>query len=184
MNLFRTVLVAGAAILGLSSAAIAAERHVMIVNLPSGQVAHIAYAGDVPPVVKLDPLGAVARIPIARIMWADPFAAMDGILAEMRAQHVALLRQAARLAAEANSGSSPTEVGAGPGSLPRGSYSYTFISRSTGNGTCGRVVEITSRPDAAPRQISRSFGDCADSGDPPRAAVVDRSVSRPALPTI
>jgi nucleotidyltransferase/DNA polymerase involved in DNA repair len=68
------------------------------------------------------------------------------------------------------------------GNLPAGSYSYTFVSMSSGNGSCGRVVQITARPNAAPQRVARSFGDCGG-GATPAPAIRARPAPRPAVPT-
>jgi hypothetical protein len=180
MRLIPAVALAGAAGLCLAGVA-AAQRHVMTVDLPSGEVARIAYEGDAVPVVKLVKDGEPIAMPVAH----DPFAAMDRMMAEMRARHVAMMRRMAALAAEAGrAGSAATVERVAAGDLPAGSYSYTFISTSGGNGSCGRIVEITARANAAPQRVARSFGDCGEGATPaPAPAAPARPTPRPALPT-
>jgi hypothetical protein len=180
MRLVPAVVLAGAAGLCLAGAA-AAQRHVMTVDLPSGGVAQIAYDGDAAPVVKVVKAGDPSAMPMAR----DPFAGFDRMMAEMRARHVAMMREAAALAARAGDAGGTTVVDrVAAGNLPAGSYSYTFISTRSGNGTCGRVVQITARPNAAPQRVARSFGDCGEGATPaPAPAAPARPAPRPALPT-
>ena len=186
MRLIPAVVFAGAAGLCLAGAA-AAQRHVMTVDLPSGGIAQIAYDGDVAPAVKVVKAGDPDAMPLALIDRGDPFAGFDRMMAEMRARHVAMMRQVAALAAQARgTGGTAVVDRVAAGNLPAGSYSYTFVSTSSGNGTCGRVVEITARANAAPQRVARSFGDCGESATPapaPAPAAPARPAPRPALPT-
>lgn len=180
MRLIPAVALAGAAGLCLAGVA-AAQRHVMTVDLPSGGIARIAYEGDAAPVVKVVKDGDSDALAMAR----DPFAGFDRMMAEMRARHVAMMRQMAALAAQARQAGGTAIVDrVAAGNLPEGSYSYTFISTSSGNGTCGRVVEITARANAAPQRVARSFGDCGEDATPaPAPAAPARPAPRPAVPT-
>ncbi len=185
MRKLKNALVAGAAVLGLAGAAAAADRHVISVDLPSRTVAHMTYKDEVSPSVKVVPVGELGLLPMSRFEWTSPFDGFDQLIAEMRAQHIAMMRQAAAIAAQAGAGDSAGAPRfAAEGGFPAGSYRYTFISTSTGDGACGRVVEVTSRPNAAPQRVSRSFGNCAGETAPPlRPAMPAREMSRPALPT-
>ena len=80
MRVFRTALVAGAAVIavaGISGVATARDlnTHVMTVQLPGGGVAEIRYTGDLPPQVVLGPAPTAL---VAFFGPASPFAHSTG----------------------------------------------------------------------------------------------------------
>lgn len=166
MRLLPTVALAGVASLALAGSAYAACHHVMKVDLPGGGVAQIEYEGNVPPKVKLvsadDPAFAARRVGFFNPFY-DPFARMDAIFAAMERQHARMMREIAAMEAaaargELAPGAPLTFVSTG---APQGG-SFTFVSTTTsGNGTCGRTVQITQRPGESPRRVERTFGDCS-----------------------
>src|SRR6516225_6638787 len=129
MRVFRTALVAGAAVIavaGISGVAAARDlkTHVMTVQLPGGGVAEIRYTGDLPPQVVLSPaptaLGAVCGP-------ASPFATRDRISAAMDREAASLMRQAEMLAnAPGLAPDLPIEMDRGK--LPPGTQSYSMVS--------------------------------------------------------
>lgn len=167
-----TFLAGGAALLVAGTAAAAAEKlHAIDVALPDGSTAHIAYQGDVPPTVTIDPVETQAQ---ARF---DPFAELDRMAYEMRARQQAMLQQMAAMqqaAVEAGA----TAAAAGPGmtfvgSLPAGAHVSYYSSTTDANG-CTRTVQYSSDGNgAAPKVTRASAGSCdAASGEaaPTRAA--------------
>ena len=106
MRVFRTALVAGAAVIavaGISGVAAARDlnTHVMTVQLPGGGVAEIRYTGDLPLQVVFGPaptaLGAL--MPFGAFFGpASPFASLDWISAAMDREAANLMRQAEMLA--------------------------------------------------------------------------------------
>jgi hypothetical protein len=190
MKLLRTAVLAGAASLALAGAAVAADQrtHVMNVALPDGMVAHIRYQGDVAPLVKLVPSSDQRSMPVAMIdplaLWAgDPFSRMDAIFAQMERQHAALMRQAASIMQSGGNGLVSAPSGGATDAAP-GAYSFTVVSSTSGGGTCGRSVEVTSQPNAAPRTVSRTFGNCEGKDAPAPAAPAHAAPMRPSVPTV
>jgi hypothetical protein len=169
MQTIKTALLAGAtAVLlcgALNMAAAQSATHVLTVRLPGGAVEQIRYSGNVPPEVVVAPDAAPFAFGWpAAFFDPAPFATLDRISVEMDRQMAAMLRNANALAAE--SWSNPrgaTEIGSGP--IPAGSESYSFISTGSGNGMCGRSVQITSNGNGQkPHVVSRSWGNCGSSG--------------------
>jgi hypothetical protein len=163
MQTIRTAIVAGVGALmlsgALSVAAAGPGMHVMTVRLPGGAMEHIRYSGDVPPQIVVTPGGIPLDFgwPAAFFGSDSPFAEMNRISAEMNRQMAAMMRNAGAVAA--NPGLSEIEAG----NMPPGSESYSFVSTMSGNGVCGRSVEITSRGERQkPQVVSRTFGDCGN----------------------
>jgi hypothetical protein len=91
--------------------------------------------------------------------WYTPLAAFDRIFADMDREAAALLQQARELDAQVPLDDRRLIA---LGQVPAGPASYSFVSRASGQGVCGRSVEITSRgAGETPRVVSRSWGDCA-----------------------
>ncbi|UIJ44248.1 hypothetical protein LZK98_14360 [Sphingomonas cannabina] len=186
MRLISKALLAGLGTLAFAGAAIAAEReHVINLTLPDGSQQQIRYSGDVAPQVVVLPVHALP----APVAWfgGDPFgsfSAFDRIAAAMDRQVDVMLRQAAELSASAPEDAAPmTRMAAGK--LPAGSYSYSFVSTSTGSGTCSRSFEMTSYgPNQAPKVVSHSSGDCGGGVPAPRQAVAPAETPKPASNTI
>lgn len=163
--LTKSILVAGSA-LALAGGALAAERsvHVLNVRLPDGSIERIRYVGDKPPAIALVPV--VVR-PVA---MADPFAQFDRMFAEMRQRNALMMRQAAAMQRAALAGAPVTANGqvnmAALKALP-GTVRYSFVSTSTGNGTCTRSVQMTSfGPNQLPKIVSSNSGDCGAMAKP------------------
>ena len=185
MRVFRTALLAGAAVVavaGLSGLAAARDlsTHVMTVQVPGGGIAEIRYTGDVPPQVVFSPaptaLGAFMP-PGAFLGPASPFATLDRISAAMDREAASLMRQAEMLAtAPAFTSHQPTEMALG--NLPPGTESYSMVSTWSGNGVCTQSVEITSPANGGkPRVVSHRSGNC---GSAPGSTGVIRLPTLPA----
>jgi hypothetical protein len=153
-------LLAGAAALALTAASLPAHandtrRHVIAVTLPDGQIARIAYTGNVPPQIVLAPAPAFPPLAASFAMPALPpaFAELEKVSEAMQHEADMMLRQAADL---------PTLTQAGTAGLPAGVRVYSTETTITGNGACTRRTEITYAGNgAAPRQISNISGDCS-----------------------
>lgn len=170
MPKLRTAVLAGVASLAFAGAAVAATAglHTMTVDLPDGSVAHVTYAGDVPPRIAIEPVDV-------RAVAYDPFLAMDRefvrVSALLAQQRQDMVRQAAAMQQQAV-----------VGSVPAGSsYSYTMVSTSSGKGACTQTVEWRSTGAGQAPQVTRaSSGDCgaARSGEGDKPV----PVSAPAKP--
>ena len=156
LALVSTLALAGTAV----AAGAAAKVHNLLVALPDGSVQHIRYTGDVAPRIEFLPASAELA-PVG--LFADfdsPFVELDRMVAEMNRQSDAMLRQAALLGAQAN-GNAQLDP-AVMAKLPAGSVSYSFISTSSGNGSCTQSLQVTSYgASQKPRVVSQSSGDCA-----------------------
>jgi len=154
---------AAAAAVGLAGAAMAAGSHLhtLTVNLPDGGVAVIHYAGDVPPKVTLTPgmaLPAAWGAGPFGPAWAQPFADLDRIAAQMDRQANAMLSQALNAAPM----TAPGRLLASFGRLPPGAQSFSFVSNGVGANVCGRSTEVIAQgAGKAPRVISHTWGHCA-----------------------
>jgi hypothetical protein len=148
------LLLAGGA-LAIAGVAVAADRtHVLNVAMPDGSIAHIRYAGDVPPRIVVAP----AAMPVAFVGEVSPFAMFDRVAAQMDAQMDAMLRQVSALAPAANAQVSEAALTR----APAGTVSYSFTSYSSGNGAaCSQSVQVTSLGTGqAPKVERQSAGDC------------------------
>ena len=177
-------LFAGIAGLAITGAAMAATppkhaqpenvqpEHILSVAMPDGTVEHIRYSGDTPPALVFTPVRQAA-LPVA---FGDPFtmapfADFDRIAAVMDRQMDAMLRQASTLAAQPVGPDGKIDQAAFA-KLPAGTVHYSFVSSSSGNGTCSRSVQMTSfGPNQQPKIVSQSSGDCAGVGTPVTPAV-------------
>ena len=156
MNRVSKTILGSVAALAVAGAAFAAgERvHRLDVALPGGGIAHVDYTGDVAPKVTVAPADTSAFAPIG---WFDaaPFAAFDRIAADMDRQIAMMTMQANSLA------TLPRVDQASLAKLPPGTMHYSFVSTTSGSGTCSRSVEMTSTGDGkAPQVIQRVSGDC------------------------
>ena len=178
MRKLRTALAAGIVAVAVAGVAVtAAERvHVMKVDLPDGGVAQIHYIGDVAPQIQLVRGEAVAAqatpqriaIPVA---FADPFAQMDLMMAQMEQRHHAMMQQIAQMeraaaamqadAAGAAQGNGQTLL-VSEGALPPGAVvQYSFYSSSNGKNGCTQSVEWRSDGSGQQPQVTRaSSGNC------------------------
>lgn len=182
MRTLSIVALAGAAGLTLTGAAIAAEHDAKA--KPAAETA--APMLDFVPVRYVP----VQYVPVRMVRVADPFADMERMMAAMQAQHAAMMRQAAMLAAQARQAGGANDVQVNQvsaGNLPAGaSYSITYVSSSSGGGTCGQMVRVTQRQGAAPQRISQTFGDCGgqQGAAPAPAPAAPVQPPRPAIPTV
>ena len=167
-------LLAGIAGLALAGTAMATTppkhvqpEHVLNVALPDGTIQQIRYRGDTPPAVVFTPVHR-AMLPVA---FGDPFAMapfaeFDRIAAAMDRQMDAMLRQASTLAAQPVGPDGKIDQ-ATFAKLPAGTVQYSFVSSSSGNGTCSRSVQVTSfGPNQQPKVVSQSSGNCTGIGTP------------------
>jgi hypothetical protein len=168
MKKTRIGLLAGLASLALAGTAMAAaaKDHVLNVALPDGSIEHIHYTGDVAPRIAIAPADQ-AMLPIA---FGDPFADFDRIAAAMDRQMNAMMRQASTMAALPVSADGKVDEAAFA-KLPAGTVHYSFVSTSTGKGTCSRSVQVTSfGANQQPKIVSQSSGDCSAMGVQPTPA--------------
>lgn len=169
MRTVRTVLLAGAAALGiagLAGLAMAAGPafHEITVLLPGGGVEHIRYTGNVAP--KVDYVSGPA-VPVAWNAWSvsSPFAELDRISAIMDRQMSVMMQQAQAMQQAAFSGGLDQAV---MKDMPAGTSSYSFVSTMSGNGVCSRSVQITSSPNGGkPKVVSHTSGNCGSAPSAP-----------------
>jgi len=168
--------IAGLAIAGTAIGATPAKHaqpeatqpdHVLNIAMPDGTIQQIRYSGDTPPAVVFTPVSQAA-VPIA---FGDPFnmapfAEFDRIAAAMDRQMDAMLRQASTMAAQPVGPDGKIDEAAFA-KMPAGTVHYSFVSSSSGNGTCSRSVQVTSfGSNQQPKVVSQSSGDCAGVGTP------------------
>jgi hypothetical protein len=165
---------AAAAAAGSVAFALARDNtHTMTVALPDGSTARIEYAGDTPPKVTIEPLPFHDDLgPAWSFPWHAAVADFDRIWAAMD-REIARLNALARRAGPravaglgARTGVAGEPPGIAPGSLPPGSWSYSFVSTTRDGRTCNRWTEVKRPADGGkPRVVTRSSGDCAPGGD-------------------
>lgn len=162
MRKLRTALLAGAGVMLVAGAAVAAEKyHVMNVALPDGSVAQVQYQGEVAPRV------VIADAPIQRIALADPFADMDGIFAAMELQHQQMMQRVAQMQAQMadavkQAQSETRTVSTANGGAPaNGVVQYSFVSTTNANGCTTSVQWRSDGSGAQPQVYKTSSGDCA-----------------------
>lgn len=185
MRLKGKTLLAGIASLAIAGAAVAGvvadKTHVLTVALPDGSVEHIHYTGNVAPKVVIAPVAASWDMlsPVSLFdgdFDASPFVAFDRIAAAMDRQADDMMRRVALLAAQ------PAGVStAAARNLPAGAVSYSFVSTSSGNGTCNRSVQVTSfGADQQPKVVRQMSGDCsAMATNAPAPVASHENVARP-----
>jgi hypothetical protein len=163
---------AAAAIAGVAgiAAAESSKIHTLTVQMPAGGVAHVRYTGDQPPKIVVAE-GAAAPMALAPAAfapdWYMPLAAFDRIFNDMDREAAAFLQQARALEAQVPPDDRRLTA---LGQVPSGARSYSFVSTASGQGVCGRSVEITSRGAGQPPQvISHTWGDCASNDGAPIA---------------
>jgi hypothetical protein len=164
--------------------------HEMTIELPNGGVEHIRYKGDVRPHV------TVRKVPASQFetwfnddaVYADPFvvsfcdmsAQMSRIANEIYQLQAAMHRRMQLMMREADemarlsTNSSDALMKAGLTNTAPGSVSYSYVSTSTGNGTCTRTVQVTTQPNGKPQVVSKSSGNCADRSLSAPAPVLER----------
>nr|WP_294510743.1 hypothetical protein [uncultured Rhodopila sp.] len=159
MRLSQTVLLAGAAALGMAGLANAqtSATHVMTVQLPNGAIEQILYSGDVPPQVVVVPNAA---------SFGSPFAALEQMSALMQRQAEAMLRSARAMAMQ-------------PMPVPMTEAAFGRVS--PGSGVCMRSVQITYAGNGErPHIVSNTAGDCGA----PAGVAVPTELPAPAAPAM
>ncbi len=168
MRKVQTFLMAGAAALALATlSAVAGENpkmKEMTVRLPGGGVAHIEYTGETPPKVVIgqgDPIfdGFWGVGPLVRFNPSlDPaFADIDRLQRALERRFETILREAQALHTDPEA-----MIKVGDGSAP-GSFSYSFVSRSSGGKTCSHSARITTPANGGkPKVVEQTSGDCDD----------------------
>jgi len=184
MRKVRTAVLAGLATVAAAGAAVAGtnDTHFLNVAMPDGSVARIAYKGDVAPKVIVAP-APQAIMPVAMLDPFDmgPFAMFDRIATQMDAQVDAMMRQAAELQAAPTAADGKVDLAAF-GNMPAGTVRYSFVSSSSGNGTCSRSMQVTSLgAGQAPKVVSKSAGDCIGNTPAPIPVVEQRAQSTPGV---
>ena len=165
---------AAIAAIGLAGAAVAEIKHshVMQVRLPDGTLEEIRYAGDTPPVVRLQPGWAPAAYAgPAEAFGADsPFVALARISAQMDREAAALLQQAHSLPGPlVDRPAGLTEVDLGK--LPQGISGYSVVSTMSGGKVCTRTVQYgPSGGSGRLAAVSRISGDCDEVAKPSPSA--------------
>jgi len=161
MRPMTTLLLAGAAIAGVTGLALAAGAppannavHEMTVQLPNGSVAHIRYTGDVAP--KLNFIqGPQSPFAAAAFGGSSPFDEIARMQALMDRQMAAVMLQARLMQRAAMS---DPLFHARLNSAGNGT---NFAS--TGGSFCMRSVQITATPNGgAPKIVSHTEGNCGD----------------------
>jgi len=184
MRKIQIGLLAGIASLALAGTAVAATArdHVLNVTLPEGSIEQIHYTGDVAPRVALAPPREIA-VPIAfEPFEMAPFADFERISAAMDRQMEAMMRQASTMAALPVSADGKIDTAAF-GKMPAGTVHYSFVSTSSGNGTCSRSVQVTAfGPKQQPKVVSQSSGDCSPMGVQPTPAAGTTAAAGKTIP--
>jgi hypothetical protein len=160
MRKLRTAVLAGCAAVVAVGTAVAAshDTHALRIAMPDGSIARIEYQGDVAPRVTLAPATPVA---LFEPFDSAPFAAFDRVAAQIDRDMDAMIRQTATLSAAPSLTPDGTLDMAAFGKLPAGTMHYSFVSTSTGNGTCNRTVQMTSYGvNQQPKVVQTSSGDC------------------------
>lgn len=185
MRLMTKSMLFGMGAVALTGAAVAAERavHTLNVQLPDGSIEHIHYIGDTPPNVEVVPVSAAT--PAMPIAFADPFggdfsfAAFDQMFRQMDMQAAAMMQRAAALSQMPVTADGKIDQAALK-QMPAGTVSYTYVSTTTGNGTCTKSVEYTSYGNQAqPKVVSQTSGGCSGA---PALNQPMKQVSAPARP--
>jgi hypothetical protein len=180
MRIVPTLIAAGVAMAALTGVAVAAEQarmKTLTVALPDGSIEHIRYAGDTPPRVMFVARPAPADLLDAAFGPESPFAGLERISAAMDRQMAAMLQQAQAMRQSAMDGNAPTM--AGFTGLPAGTVHYSFVSTTSGSGTCTQSIRISAQGTGQqPRVIRTSSGDCGSAG----AAPVPAPATAPAPP--
>jgi|KBSMisStaDraftv2_1062788.scaffolds.fasta_scaffold119885_2 hypothetical protein len=165
-TLHKVLLAAGLTLAGTAAWAEnnVSSVHEMTVQLPSGAVERIQYAGNVPPKV------IIGSAPF-EAFWSPPigfgidssFARLERISAEMNRRMEQLFRQASTQWPDQQTINASTLRG-----LPPGTTGYSWTVTSTGNGYCTHMVQITSPANGGKAQVvSNTSGNC--NGKPDKA---------------
>jgi hypothetical protein len=176
MRKTRAAVLGVAALVAVGTAVAATHNsHVMKIAMPDGSIARIEYQGDVAPKVTVTPQPSTVTemsLPVAffdpfaltpmasdQISWS-PFAELDRMAAQMDREMSAVIHQASAMQAHMAAPDGKLDMAAF-GKMPAGAVHYSFVSTSTGNGSCSRSVQVTSHGgDAQPKVVQTSSGDC------------------------
>jgi hypothetical protein len=173
MRLMVKAALAGVGAMALAGGAFAADKavHTMKVSAPDGTVAKVQYVGDQAPRVEFVPVSQ-AVTPIADDpMFAD-FADMDRMIAAMEQQHQAMMQQMAVMERQLPVAVDGRIDEAALKNMPAGSVHYSFVSTTSGNGTCTQSYQMTSYGQGQqPKVEQHSSGDCTAMAQKPTPAV-------------
>ncbi|MBI1212095.1 MAG: hypothetical protein GC190_11575 [Alphaproteobacteria bacterium] len=169
--------------------------HEVTIDLPGGGIEHIRYTGNVLPHV------TVRTIPQSELQaefdsdpaFSDPFFVSFGDMSDQmsRMANEMYRMQAAmhqRMQVMMQQAQQMQRLGAaGPNALIEadlanqapGSVSYSYMSTSTGNGSCTQMVQVTTSKNGKPNVVSKTSGNCADTSLSSPAPVLDRTPPAP-----
>jgi hypothetical protein len=173
MRLMVKAALAGVGAVALAGGAYAADKavHTMKVAAPDGTVAQVQYVGDQAPRIEFVPVSRVAMPVADDPMFAD-FANIDRVFAAMEQQHRAMMQQMAAMEREMPVAADGRINEAALKSMPAGSVHYSFVSTTSGNGTCTQSYQMTSYGQGRqPKVEQHSSGDCTAMGQKPMPAV-------------
>ncbi|GAA0535957.1 hypothetical protein FHS83_003261 [Rhizomicrobium palustre] len=174
----KTLLLTGLAAAGLTGLALAAAPaiHELTVDVPGG-IAHIRYFGDKPPKVEVVNM-TEQGIPVGSFV-PSPFAEMDRISAIMDRQMSLMMAQAAMMQREANAMSAAPLYSAQYQAMGQGSP-FAFTAIAPGGSYCMKSVQITSNGSGAPKVVSQTSGNCADTSPVNNASANKAHAAAPA----
>jgi len=153
-----------------AQSALPQQTHVLMVQLPDGEVEQISYSGNVAPGISISPIPApfAAFTSDAPAFEPAPFADFDRIEAQMDQQINDMMKQNQLLAAQpflGLDGTSGQLTQAALGKLPAGASSYLMVSTLSPKGECTRTVQISAPSGGGVQNVvSKTSGDC--SGEP------------------
>jgi hypothetical protein len=166
MRLMAKAALAGIGAMALAGGAFAADKavHTMKVAAPDGSVAQVQYVGDQAPRVEFVPVNQVAMPMADDPMFAD-FANIDRVFAAMEQQHQAIMRQMAAMERQTPVAADGRIDEAALKDMPAGSVHYSFVSTTSGSGTCTKSFTMTSYGESQqPKVEQHSSGDCTAMG--------------------
>lgn len=136
--------------------------HEMTLRMPDGGIEHVLYSGQTPPQVSFDDF-ALRPQQASDTFFANPFAAMDRMSAEMDRQAEQLMKLAS---ADAFQGpQSIKALDARLGTLPPGTEGYTVYTVSSGGKTCTEKMAFDYTGHGKPRVEQTSSGACGVGAD-------------------
>lgn len=137
--------------------------HDLTVRMPDGGVEHVRYSGNTPPQVSFNDF-TLRPSDVSDVFFANPFAAMDQISADMD-------RQAAQLMNLATSDVLPTgpqsmkALDARLSTLPPGTEGYSVYTVSSGGKTCTQKMAFDYSGHGKPLIEQTSSGACGVGAD-------------------
>lgn len=142
--------------------------HNLTLRMPDGGIEQVHYIGNTPPQVSFDDF-SLRPDTVADVFFANPFAAMDQISADMDRQ-AAQLMNLASTDAFAASPQSMKALDARLSTLPPGTEGYTVYSVSSGGKTCTEKMAFDYTGHGKPLVEQASSGSCgAGSADAQQA---------------